>query len=227
MRQDADGTPRIRDTIRQDIIFGRLSPGTRLTESSLAEKYGISRVPVREALRALEAEGFVDSRPYAGSTVSAVPVDEADDLFAVRAVVEAATARRAAEHAARQLNAGAPDETWWDARRGIARILDAGDAAVADSRLDLLPDLNIRFHLGIAALADSRSLTALLHQLAGKIEWLYAADVGSRGKESWSEHRRIMAAVDAGQAALAADLMEAHVQASRTGYLNRFGRSPD
>ena len=223
MQPDADGVPRIQDTIRQDIIFGRLSPGTRITEAALAEKYGLSRVPVREALRALEAEGFVDSRPYAGATVSAIPVDEADDLFAVRAVVEAATARRAAAHAARQLSAGTPDETWWDARHRVARILDAGDAAVADSRLDQLPDLNIQFHLGVAALADSRSLTALLRQLAGKIEWLYAADVGSRGKDSWSEHRPIIAAVDAGQAARAADLMEAHIQASRAGYLKRFG----
>ncbi|MCQ1987617.1 MULTISPECIES: GntR family transcriptional regulator [unclassified Arthrobacter] len=227
MQPGADGTSRVRDTLRQDIIFGRLNPGTRITEAALAAKYGMSRVPVREALRALEAEGFVESRPYAGSTVSAIPVEEADDLFAVRAVVEAATARRAAERAARQLSAGAPDETWWDARRGMARILDAGDAAVAAGRLDLLPDLNVRFHLGVAALADSRSLTALLRQLAGKIEWLYAADVGSRGKDSWSEHRRIMAAVDAGSAARAAELMEAHIQASRAGYLSRFRPAPD
>ncbi|UWX97826.1 GntR family transcriptional regulator [Arthrobacter zhaoxinii] len=227
MPPGADGSPRIQDTIRQDIIFGRLSPGMRITEASLAERYGISRVPVREALRALEAEGFVDSRPYAGSTVSEIPVDEADDLFAVRAVVEAATARRAAGHAARQLGTGVPDGTWWEARRTIAGILDAGDAAVAAGDLHLLPDLNVRFHLGVAALAGSPSLTALLRQLAGKIEWLYAADVESRGKDSWSEHRRIMAAVDAGETARAAELMEAHVRQSRSGYLSRFGSSRD
>ncbi|MCQ2001572.1 GntR family transcriptional regulator [Arthrobacter zhaoxinii] len=216
---------RIQDEIRRDIIFGRIPPGTRLTEASLAEKYGISRVPVREALRALEAEGFVESRPYAGSTVSEIPVDEADDLFAVRAVVEEAAARRAARRAARQFAAGVPDGTWWETRRELAQILDAGDAAIAAGNLDLLPDLNVRFHLAVAALAQSRSLTALLRQLAGKIEWLYAADVDHRGKESWGEHRQVMAAIDAGNDTLAAELMETHVQQSRAGYLSRFGPS--
>ncbi|MCC9205244.1 GntR family transcriptional regulator [Arthrobacter sp. zg-Y769] len=225
MQPGADGTPGIQDSIRRDIIFGRIPPGTRITEASLAGTYGISRVPVREALRALEAEGFVESRPYAGSTVSQIPVDEADDLFAVRAVVEAATARRAAERAARQFAADVPDDKWWGTRREVARILDAGDTAVADGLLDLLPDLNVRFHLGVAALAQSRSLTALLRQLSGKIEWLYATDVDHRGKDSWGEHRQVMAAIDAGTAGTAAQLMEAHVQQSRAGYLSRFGTS--
>ena len=224
MQQDARNQPA--DAIRRDIIFGILTPGTRITEAALARKYGISRVPVREALRTLEAEGFVDSRPYAGSTVSNIPVDEADDLFAVRTVVEAATARRAAACAARQLAAGIPDETWWAARGRIAGILAAGDKAVAEGALATLPELNVRFHLAVAELADSHSLTALLRQLAGKIEWLYAADVDNRGKDSWSEHRTLMAAVDSGDAARAEELMVSHVAQSREGYLSRFAPTP-
>lgn len=218
---------RIQDEIRRDIIFGHLTPGTRVTEAALARKYGMSRVPVREALRALEAEGFVESRPYAGSTVSQIPVDEADDLFAVRAVVECATARRAARRAARQLSSGTPEASWWDTRQVLAGILDAGDAAVAEGRLERLPELNVRFHLGIAELAASGSLTALLRQLSGKIEWLYAADVDSRGKDSWSEHRQVMAAIDAGDEERALELMDSHVQQSRSGYLTRFSPAPE
>ena len=213
---------RIEDEIRRDIIFGVLTPGSRITEASLARKYGISRVPVREALRTLEAEGFVESRPYAGSTVSNIPVDEADDLFAVRTVVETATARRAAERAGRQLAAGMPDDEWWAARGRVAEILAAGDTAVAEGRLEELPELNVRFHLAVAELADSRSLTALLRQLAGKIEWLYASDVGFRGRDSWSEHRPILAAVDAGSATEAEELMRAHIQRSKQSFLRRF-----
>ena len=213
---------RIEDEIRRDIIFGVLAPGLRITEAALARKYGSSRVPVREALRTLEAEGFVESRPYAGSTVSNIPAEEADDLFAVRTVVETATARRAAERAARQLSAGAPDGEWWTFRGRIAEVLAAGDQAVAEGNLEKLPELNVRFHLAVADLADSRSLTALLRQLAGKIEWLYAADVDNRGKDSWSEHRPIMAAIDSGDAERAQDLMSAHVTQSRAGYLSRF-----
>ena len=117
---------RVQDEIRRDIIFGVLPAGTRITEASLAAKYGISRVPVREALRALEAEGFVESKPYAGSTVSAIPVEDADDLFAVREALESATARRAAKRAAAQFSAGAPEAVWWTTRKAIAAILDGG-----------------------------------------------------------------------------------------------------
>jgi DNA-binding GntR family transcriptional regulator len=193
---------------------------------ALATKYGISRVPVREALRALEAEGFVESKPYAGSTVSKIPVDDAEDLFFVREALESATARRAARRAAAQFDTGAPSVEWWQARKVLAGVLDEGDAAVAQNRLDLLPELNIRFHLGVAELSGSASLTALLRQIAGKIEWLYATDVDTRGKESWSEHRSIIAAIDAGNFADAETLMAHHVHQSKEGYLDRFSAEP-
>lgn len=220
--EEAAPKQRVQDEIRRDIIFGSLPPGTRVTETALATKYGISRVPVREALRALEAEGFVESKPYAGSTVSKIPVDDAEDLFFVREALESATARRAARRAAAQFDSGAPSSEWWNARKLLAGILDEGDAAVAQNRLDLLPELNIRFHLGIAELSGSSSLTALLRQIAGKIEWLYATDVDNRGKDSWGEHRSIIAAIDAGNFADAEKLMVNHVHQSKEGYLDRF-----
>ncbi len=218
---------RVQDEIRRDIIFGRLSPGTRITEAALAQKYGISRVPVREALRAMEAEGFVQSKPYAGSTVAEIPVDDAGDLFIVREALERATARRAAKQAAAQYSSGTPNPEWWKARKTLAEILDAGDAAIAEGRLDLLPELNIRFHLGVAELGSSGSLTALLRQISGKIEWLYAADVGTRGRQSWGEHRAIMSAIDAGDLKQADKLMGAHIHESGTGYLARFSKTTE
>lgn len=215
---------RVQDEIRRDIILGKLPAGSRITETALAKNYGISRVPVREALRALEAEGFVESKPFAGSTVSAIPVDDADDLFAVREALEAATARRAARRAAAQFTTGTPDAEWWTKRKELAALLDEGDSVIADDRFDVLPELNTRFHLGIAELSGSASLTALLRQISGKIEWLYASDIDSRGKESWAEHRTIMAAIDSGNVPGAELGMSSHVHQSRTGYLSRFGR---
>ena len=217
---DLPGEPGIRDRIRQDIIRGELAPGAKITEAALAARYGSSRVPVREALRALAAEGFVESRPYAGSRVARLEPGEAGDLFDVREAVEGATARRAAERAARQASAGTPDPDWWAVRRRLGEILAAGDAAASEGRLDVLPELNLGFHRGIAELAGSASLQALLAQLAGKIEWLYA--VGFRGRDSWPEHRPILAAVDAGSATDAEALMRAHIQRSKQSFLRRF-----
>ncbi len=214
------------DAIRRDIIFGALAAGSRVTEAALASKYGVSRVPVREALRALEAEGFVESRPYAGSTVAEIPLDDAEDLFAVRGVIESTIARRAARRAAEQFAGDAPSSRWWTARRALTDILDAGDRAVAADALAELPELNIRFHLGVAELSGSASLAALLRQISGKIEWLYAVDVDHRGRQSWGEHRAIMAAIDAGNEPDAGRLMSGHVDSSRRGYLQRFA-GPD
>lgn len=214
--------PGISSRIRRDIISGVLAPGAKITEAALAARYGSSRVPVREALRALAAEGFVESRPYAGSRVARLEPEEAGDLFDVREAVEGATARRAADRAARQAASGSPEPDWWDTRRRLGEILAAGDAAAAAGRLAELPELNLGFHRGIAELAGSPSLQALLAQLAGKIEWLYASDVGFRGRDSWAEHRPILAAVDAGSAAAAEELMRAHIQRSRQSFLSRF-----
>lgn len=220
--QDTAAPQRVLDSIRRDIILGVLLPGVRVTEAALAAKHGVSRVPVREALRALEAEGFVESRPYAGSTVAEIPLDDAEDLFAVRGVIESTIARRAARRAAAQFAADAPSTEWFSARRALTDILDDGDRAVGADALADLPELNIRFHLGVAELSGSSSLAALLRQISGKIEWLYAADVDNRGKQSWGEHRLIIASIDAGNEAEAERLMAGHVGSSQRGYMERF-----
>lgn len=209
------------DAIRHDIVTGALQPGTRVTEAFLAERYGVSRVPVREALRGLEGEGFVVSRPNAGSRIAAIPFDEADDLFAVRESLETATARRAAARARTLFDRDTPPEDWWRVRRELGEVLDAGDAAVDRDELDLLVDLNERFHILVAALSGSTTLATLLTQLSRKIEWLYALDTASRGKRLWPDHRRILAAIDAGDIDQAAERMGWHVRESRIGYAAR------
>lgn len=209
------------DAIRHDIVTGALQPGTRVTEAFLAERHGVSRVPVREALRGLEGEGFVVSRPNVGSRIADIPFDEADDLFAVRESLETATARRAATRARTLFDADAPPEDWWRVRRELGAVLDEGDAAVERDELDLLVDLNERFHLLVADLSGSTTLATLLRQLSRKIEWLYALDTSSRGKRLWPDHRRILAAIDAGDVEAAAERMAWHVRESRIGYAAR------
>lgn len=213
----------VQDAIRRDIIAGVLTPGARITEASLAQRYDVSRVPVREALRGLESEGFIDSRPHVGSRVAPIPVHDADDLFAVREALEVATARSAARRAAALYSGDESPESWWHTRREIAALLDAGDAHVAADDLDPLVAINDQIHIAIAELSGSATMTRLLRQLSWKIEWLYAAAVQPRGKRLWPEHRVIVSAIDAGDGERAAALMAAHVRESRIGYLLRYG----
>jgi DNA-binding GntR family transcriptional regulator len=82
--------------VRNDIIRGVYKPGDRLQEEQLAEQLGTSRTPVREALRKLEVERFVSYTPHRGTVVTAVSIDEVEELYQVRMMLEAFIAKRAA-----------------------------------------------------------------------------------------------------------------------------------
>jgi DNA-binding GntR family transcriptional regulator len=84
------------EVIREAIIDGRLAPGQRLKEEELARELGMSRTPVREALLLLQSEGLVESIPRRGAAVRSYAVDDLDDMYQLRAVLEGYAARRAA-----------------------------------------------------------------------------------------------------------------------------------
>jgi len=82
-------------SMRESILSGELSPGTRLRQEKLAERFGTSRIPVREALRALEYEGLVRSSPYRGFTVTELDADDIEEVYDLRIVLEAHAVRLA------------------------------------------------------------------------------------------------------------------------------------
>ncbi|GAA1518247.1 GntR family transcriptional regulator [Brevibacterium permense] len=224
-----DSNDRKRDVgaqIRTDIITGKLEPGTKLREVALAERYEVSRIPIREALRALEADGLVESRKYSGSVVAPSPVEDAEDLFEIRIVLESATAKRAARRVAERTAGQDPDPRWAEIREEIDAILDAGDAVIEAERYEDLAVLNMRFHFAVAELSGSLSFISLLRQISGKIEWLYSLNLMRRGPQAWPEHREIIAAIDAGQDALAAEVMARHVRRSRDSYFSTMSERP-
>lgn len=88
---------RIVDTIREAIINGILSPGTKISEPELAERFGISRTPIREALRQLESEGFITVIPRKGAVVSTFSSKDVEDFYELKSILEAFAARKAVE----------------------------------------------------------------------------------------------------------------------------------
>ncbi|MET0529783.1 MAG: GntR family transcriptional regulator [Microvirga sp.] len=87
---------RLAAEIAEDILSGKLSPGTRLDEQGLALRYGVSRTPVREALRQLRTSGLIDMEPHKGATVARVTADKLEEMFGAMAEIEATCARLAA-----------------------------------------------------------------------------------------------------------------------------------
>ncbi len=203
--------------LRDDIVAGRYPPGERLTESRLCEAYDVSRVPVREALKQLEVEGFVESRAYAGVTVTRMNAYEAADLFEVRMIIESATVRRCAERF--RLTPDDAEVRAFD--KQLTELVEVGSGTFRGPDRTPLAPLNTEFHLSLAEFSRNASLRSLLRQVSSKIEWLYAMDVDVRGEHSWAEHREIADAVRAGESATASKLVRRHVHNSMQGYLLR------
>jgi DNA-binding GntR family transcriptional regulator len=156
------------DSIRNRIIDGELEPGQRLTEEWLAAEFGLSRIPVREAIRALASEGFVDSEHYGGTYVATLDAHAAHDLLDVRAVLEPLAAaqaaiRRAPEHL----------ET-------LNRLLDEGTRALRERRYGDTRTIKAQFYEQLAIASQNATLVALERIVRHKIEWATSIEVMRR-----------------------------------------------
>lgn len=202
------------EAVRDDIVGGHWIPGARLTEELLAKRYGVSRVPVREALRTLESEGFVRSRRHAGASVAEPTEQEARDLLEIRALLEPlAVARAAARRTERQLRV----------LRGLVRLgqVRAREGGSAD-----LPTLDGWFHDTLVQAAASPGLASLLTQLRRKIAWMYAVELPGRAEAAWAEHGAITDAVARHDAERARTLTAAHVARWSGAHRLRFSKHP-
>ncbi|MFF4171702.1 GntR family transcriptional regulator [Streptomyces sp. NPDC001744] len=188
--------------IRDDIVSGVFARGSRLTEERLARRYGVSRVPVREALRTLESEGFVLTRRHAGAHVAEPTEREAADLLDMRTLLEPLGAARAAQRRT---------EAHLKVLRGLVRL---GQERAGRGRDEDLRPLGGWFHETLAQACGSPALTALLTQLRHKIAWVYAVERPARPADVWAEHGAIVDAVARGDAERARALTALHAERS-------------
>ncbi|MFI0235074.1 GntR family transcriptional regulator [Streptomyces sp. NPDC016845] len=199
--------------IRDDIVTGVHPRGSRLTEELLARRYGVSRVPVREALRTLEAEGFVVTRRHAGACVAEPTGQEAADLLEVRLLIEPLGAARAAQRRT---------EAHLKVLRGLVRL---GQERSRADRDEDLRSLDGWFHETLAQASGSPGLIALLAQLRHKIAWMYAVESPDRPAECWAEHGAIVDAVARGDAERARTLTARHAERTAPAHKLRVPRA--
>ena len=197
---------RVADGLRQMIISGELAPGDALSEVTLAETFGISRTPVREALKQLQIEGLVEVRSRVGTFVAAPSRREINELFEMKQLLEGAAAR---------LMAARGDIPELHAMK--ANIAEA-DAAVAAGETERYAELVHEFHEILIAGADNGKLAThyriLMNQLAySRLVKTSLAQPG-RSIESEREHHRVLDLIIAKDGVGAENLMRQHVQAS-------------
>lgn len=197
--------------IRDDIVAGVYERGGRLTEELLARRYGVSRVPVREALRTLEAEGFVVTRRHAGACVAEPTEQEAADLLEMRTLLEPLGAARAAQRRT---------EAHLKVLRGLVRL---GQERARRGNSDDLRSLGGWFHETLAQASGSPALTSVLTQLRHKIAWMYAVEAPAGPVESWTEHGAIVDAVARGDSERARAVTALHTERATAAHRLRFG----
>lgn len=202
------------DEVRKWIITGRLEPGARLVENAIAEELGVSRGPVREAIRRLDREGFVVLSPRRGAAVADVSVREALDCYDVRMALEAVAAGLAAERHT-------------DDDLGTMReVLDEGNAMLAAGRWDVLARLNNDFHVALAEASRNRQLVELMGQYGKRIAWMFARSAEQRGRMAWAEHAGIVAAIAAGDVDRASANARSHIEQSRQQFVLAMTNGP-
>ena len=174
-----------------------------LAQHSLAETYSVSRVPLREAMLHLAAEGFLTLTPRRGATVATFTLANVSDLFDVREQLEPLAARLAAQRAT---------------PAGLALLeqtLRHSEAAVADADEAALTVSNARFHELIVELADSPLLTSIMGPIGARVRWLFSFMSRSEPRALMREHRELLERIRSGDAEGAAVFAHDHVAATR------------
>jgi DNA-binding GntR family transcriptional regulator len=206
--------------LRERIISGELRPGAKLSDLVLSREIGISRTPLREAIRQLAADGLVDIVPHQGATVRAPSGDELDELYEIRGLLEGHAAARAATHR----SAAQVDELWALCTAMEAIVPPAsGDTLTAEGTKEQR-EIDLGFHRRVLALSGLTRLQRLVED-AGIIarpfetmdELLTVAQLASAQRH----HRAIAQAIADGDAERARAAMTAHIEEGRHGIHER------
>jgi DNA-binding GntR family transcriptional regulator len=195
----------IRDDVLSSILRGDLSPGERITEPVIAARLGVSRVPVREALRDLESSGLVESRKHAGVFVRQLSASETADLYQLRAVLDAFAGHKAATEPSPALVSLLEQ-----------RLAQMDDAAERKDVM-LYYETNLHFHWDIIIACGNQQICDVYRGVVQKLHLArlknLSSDVGMLS--SIREHHAIVDAIRGAQSEACQSLMATHVKAAQ------------
>jgi DNA-binding GntR family transcriptional regulator len=200
--ESAQLSVRVTEHIEKLITAGRVQPGERLNELALAERLGVSRAPVREAMRSMEGRGWLTRIANRGMFVRELSVKEMLDIFDMRALLVGYAAERAAE----LLNA--------ERRKTLAGLLDQMDKAAKSDDGARYYRLNAEYHDAILAFSNNQRAVEVYAELAKDLHRFQRRyfDFAPNMVKSNAEHRALFDAIVSGDGAQARRLSEQHVQ---------------
>ena len=204
IRQPPSLVEMITEELRQRIVEGVYAPDERLREARVASDFGVSRPPVREAMRLLQREGLLTVHPRRGVSVTALTAADVREIYAVR---------HALEELAVKLAVPVRDEAQLDPLRQAVREMAS---AAADGRRGELPLINLRFHQALARLPGNGRLARAYDDLAGQLEICMAMNLKLRERlvgdlgESVQRHAELLRLIELGDIAAVVQALEKH-----------------
>jgi DNA-binding GntR family transcriptional regulator len=194
------------DALVEMIITRELQPGQHLIEKELAASLGVSRQPIREALQRMHTEGWVDLRPALGAFVHVPTEAEADQLLAARSILEAESAKLAAERATREHVAH------------LRKLQRVGEEALAVDDQEVLLSANASLHGYIVGMSGNQVLVDLRRSVEQRVRWYYMPIAQVRSRDAWEEHAELIDAIADRDGGRAGALMRMHTERTRVIY---------
>jgi DNA-binding GntR family transcriptional regulator len=207
----------IKQEVLSAILRGELKPGDRINEPDVALRLGVSRVPVREALKALESTGLVVSKKHSGVFVRSIEEREITELYQLRASMDALAGRLLVQRLAQMPKA----------KQGIALLAELDNSIRNMEQMHGQPYYheNLKFHWLIVEGAANKSAADIYQQVVQKLHVARLGNLASEQSrlESIKEHKRILKAIRAGDELQVSQVMQAHVELARARSLSKPG----
>ena len=197
------------EKLHAEILQGRLRPGVRVKQEELTARLGVSRTPVREALRRLESEGLIQFARRNVAVVSAIPRKQIEEIFELRALLESYAAEKAAE----RLDPRTSEK--------LHQLIQDMDTCHSKRQTEKLLQYNDDFHRTICSHCDNQSLLQVLEQIWRDIRRLrFNYLITPEGHEqSTREHKQIVAAIESGDHEVIRKIIRQHTEGTLLGIL--------
>jgi DNA-binding GntR family transcriptional regulator len=205
------------ELLRDRILTAELKPGESINERRLADLLGVSRTPIREALRKLATDGLIDIIPSVGTSVALVEPSRIYELCLIRKSLECATAEQAAGRFTKE------------ADRDLERLIDEQEATIASGDMRRNIAVDSEFHRVIHDLSGMPIATDMLRSVMGEVVRArhLSIQLPGRLREPITEHRRILKALRSGDGQRASDAMREHLERSIVSVMQVIKSHPD
>lgn len=203
------------ENLRDAIKKGILEPGERLMEVQIADELGISRTPVREAIRKLEQEGYVIMMPRRGTYVADVSVSDIKEIFEIRSALESL----ATGLAARRIEQ--------DEIEKLQTLLNEIEEYIAQGDIDKIVETDIKFHELLYQVSRNERLAAIIYNLKEQLSRFRTLSMSYPGRlqETFEEHSEMVEAIADGDVSAARDAAEHHMERAEETLLKALRKS--